>query len=94
MERKYIKCKTCNNFHWSDHKCDPAFTIEYENGDQVIHAYDFEEAAEKFAEEYNIYSEYWLMDNEMQIKVTDSDGESKNFIIGAEQSIEYWSKEI
>lgn len=84
----------CDHFHWSDKKCPPIFTIEYEDGDRKVHGNDFEEAAEKFAEEYNIYSEYWLMDNEMQIKVTDSEGESKNFIIGAEQSINYWSKEV
>lgn len=94
MERKYVSCKMCDHFHWSDKKCPPIFTIEYEDGDRKVHGNDFEEAAEKFAEEYNIYSEYWLMDNEMQIKVTDSEGESKNFIIGAEQSINYWSKEV
>lgn len=98
MERKYIKCKECDNFHWSDAKCDPIFEIEFEDemGEwtRKIHAYDFEEAAEKFAEKYNEENEYYLMDNEIKIKVIDSYGIEKNFIIGAEQSVNYWSKEI
>ena len=94
MERKYIKCKVCDHFHWSDSKCPPVFIIEYEDGDKKVHGDDFQEASEKFAEWYNLYSEYWLMDNEMKIKVIDSNGVEKNFIIGAEQSVEYWSKEV
>jgi len=94
MERKYISCKVCDHFHWSDSKCPPIFTIEYEDGNHKVYANDFECAAEKFAEWYNVRIDYWLMDNEMQIKVIDLDGVEKNFIVGAEQSVEYWSKEI
>lgn len=94
MERKYISCKVCGDLHWSDNGCPPIFTIEYEYGDHKVYAYDFEGAAEKFAEWYNPRCDYWLMDNEMEIKVIDSNGVEKNFIIGAEQSVEYWSKEI
>jgi len=96
MESKYIKCKECDNFHWSDSKCDPIFIIKegYYGIDSEIHAYDFEEAAEKFAEKYNEENDWCLMNNEAEIKVTDSKGESKTFKIGAEQSVNYWSKEI
>lgn len=94
MDRKHIKCKVCNEFHWSDQKCDPIFTIEYEYGNHNVYAWDSEDAAEKFAELYNESHEYWLMDNEMKIKVIDSNGVEKKFIIGAEQSVEYWCKEV
>lgn len=70
------------------------FVIEYEDGDHNLNAYDFDIAAEMFAEWHNARHDYWLTGNEMQIKVTNSKGESKNFMIGAEQSITYWSKEI
>lgn len=93
-DREYKKCKECNNFHWSDQKCDPIFTIEYEEGDHNLNAYDFEEAAEKFAEYYNESHDYPLFDQEIEIKVINSEGESKTFKIGAEQSVNYWSKEI
>lgn len=94
MERKYISCKVCDHFHWTDKKCPPIFTIEYEDGDRKVHGNDFEEAAEKFAENYNERHDYCLMNQQIEIKVTNSKGIEKKFIIGAEQSIEYWSKEI
>lgn len=70
------------------------FIIEYEDGYHNVNAYDFEEAAEKFAEWHNERYDYWLTGNEIEIKVINSKGIEKNFIIGAEQSINYWSKEI
>jgi hypothetical protein len=94
IERKYIKCKTCNDWHWSDKLCNPVFTIEYEEGEKEIYAFDHEEASEKFAEYYNETHDYDLMDQEIEIKVIDSKGVEKNFKIGAEQSVNYWSKEI
>ena len=77
------------------HKCEPIFYFKHESwGDefQEIRAFDFSEAAEKFAKLYNEDGDYSLMDNEEEVIISDGK-EEKTFIVSAEQSIDYYANE-
>jgi hypothetical protein len=56
------KCKTCSSYGWlGSHKCDPVWEARiYGDGDDwyEVHASDAEDAAARFAEEYDQGGDY------------------------------------
>lgn len=91
-------CKTCGKPDWGDgkHKCPPIFYFKHPDwGDefQKIRAWDFEEAARKFAARYNEDGDYALMNNFEEVIISDGATEKK-FEVTAEPDIHYSVKEI
>jgi hypothetical protein len=77
------RCSICNEWMFTSlaHHCPPAFTCEpigdYAGygGDAPVHALDAEEAARKFADQWDADMEYPLMRGaELVLKVTDLSG--------------------
>lgn len=95
--RNYIKCESCNTYHWSDGICADGYLVYYEyySGDEphTINAWSFDDAACQYAEYYDVNSDYSLMNETIEIKIIHK-GEVKNFRIGAELDIHYTSDEI
>jgi len=60
----------------------------------AVKAYNFESAAEQYAEDFNIDGDYTLLDSKETIQVIDACGVEKWFCISAESSIDYYSTEI
>lgn len=94
---KYKLCKICGELGWEgEHKCNPIYTVYDEDyaGDEGIevHAYNFENAAEKYAIDRN--DDHYLMDNAITIRIVSPDGVEKEAEIWAEPSIEYHCKII
>lgn len=88
------KCKICKEYHWTNEKCNPIFYFKHEDwGDefQEIRAFNYEDAAEKFAKEYNV--DYELVDNETEVIISDGNIE-KRFVVSSKLSIDYNVKEI
>lgn len=89
-------CKKCGDHYWSDDGCKCSmFYFKHEDwGDepQEIHAKDFKDAALKFATNYNEDGDYNLMNNEMDVVISDGNTE-KTFKVSAEASIEYYAEE-
>ena len=89
-----VQCKICHEykFSWKEHKCNPIFEILHEdyNGDEWMEqrGFDFEDAAKKYAEDYNTEGD--LMNDEIDIKVKNPETqEIKTITIGAEPDIFY-----
>jgi len=93
----FYKCPICNQYDFPDtHKCPPIYYFKHPHwGDefQKIHASSFENAAEEFAKIYNEDGDYYLMDNE-EIVIISNGKIEKTFKVSARQSIEYDIKEI
>lgn len=93
---KYQRCDNCKDWHWTNRDCDPIYLVYYEEdlGDEPfkVRASDHEDAALKFAEQYNTQSDYVLMDDTIDVKV-EKDGVIKFFTVGAETTINYISQE-
>ena len=56
MESKFERCDICHEYHYSDKECNPIFYYKHSSccdKFQEIRAFDFEDAAEKFAITYN-----------------------------------------
>lgn len=93
------ECPICKEYYFAEkHHCPPFFYYKHEDyGDnfQEIRAYNFEDAAERFATLYNEDDgEYCLMGNDDGEEVIISDGKiEKTFTVFAEQSIAYSVKE-
>lgn len=94
----FIKCKTCERYHYDDKSCGDKFMVFHEDylGDEgkKIYALDAEEAAERYGEYYNSNGDYSLMNKEITVDVIDESGERKRFKVGAEPSIHYSTEEI
>jgi hypothetical protein len=92
---EFNRCSLCKEFHWDNQKCNPIYYFKHEDwGDdfQEIRASSFEDAAEKFAIKYNTNGDYNLMDNTIEVIISDGKTEKK-FDVSAEPSINYHVKE-
>jgi hypothetical protein len=97
MIRDYTKCENCNDYHWDNEKCDPVYLVNYPDymGDEKmeIRASSFEDAAQNYAEHYNVNNEYDLMDKEIEISI-ERDGIIKHFSVSAQPDVNYSYSEI
>lgn len=96
----YKHCSNCEDWHFSNERCAPAFFISHEDylGDEEkkVSAHSHESAAEKYAVYYNEDGDYSMMNGgDIQISVRCGDtNEVKKFNVSAEPAIQYSSKEI
>jgi hypothetical protein len=92
MDRKFNKCDTCKEWHWTNEPCLPEFKVFHEDhlGDdhKAVRAIDGEEAALAYAAYYNTSCGYCLMNEEIEIFV-EEDGEKVKYLIGADPGISY-----
>lgn len=92
-------CKTCGGFVLDGypHKCPPAYKVFHEEymGDESkpVCANSAEEAAERYAEQYD-NGDYGLLNGEeIEVIVEDIDGERKTFICGGRTDPVYFATE-
>lgn len=93
---EYEKCLICKEYHWTDKPCNPIYYFKHEDwGDdfQKIRAYDFEDAAKKFGIKYNEYGDYALMNDSVEVIISDGNTEKK-FNVSAEPVINYHVEEV
>lgn len=96
MEKKYEYCIVCKTYHWTDENCPLIFYFKHENwGDefQEITAYSFCDAAEEFAKLYNENGGYPLMDDNVDVIISNRKIEKK-YNVSAEPDIHYSITEI
>ena len=100
-ERHFEKCFVCNEYHWSDEECAPLFLVEHVDKGYVgedkceVRAHSMQEAAEKYAEEYDSDDHSLLASDETErIRVFDDHGNSRQFDISAEAAINYYADEM
>ena len=89
------KCPKCGFHHWDHVRCLDTFEFQHENwGDefQVIGAYNFEDAAERFAKKYD-EDDHPLLEGSAVVLIRHA-GETKAFRVSAEPSIDYSYDEI
>lgn len=90
-------CNECSKYHWNNEKCYPKYKVFYEEymGDEpiLVAACNHEDAALKFAEDYNTSNDYCLMNDNIEIKV-EFENVIKYFKIGAEPDVHYSSEEL
>jgi hypothetical protein len=97
-------CRVCGRMKFSGHICPPAFACRFadlkNHGDEWtvnIRAGDAETAAEKFAEEYDIYNEYSILTQgdrcEEIVEVRDHDGVITRWSIHGESIPHYYAEE-
>ena len=95
--KKFEKCSICHEWHWIGSECEPEYLVYYEEymGDEPkkIRATDHEDAAQNFAEYYNIQNDYCLMNETIEVKV-EKDGVVRYFRVSAEPDVHYSSSEI
>ena len=93
----FARCDTCGEYGWTDeHKCSPFFYFTHENwGDepQKIMAKDFDQAAMRFAALYNEDGDYALMNDSIEVIISDG-GTEKKYMVSAEPDIYYRADEI
>lgn len=93
-----IKCDKCHDWHRLDEPCEPVFEVYFEDylGEKpkIIHAYNHEDAALKFAEYYDSRHDHCLIYESIDVKVVDGAGVAKFFGVSAEPYINYTSMEI
>ena len=92
----FDRCKICGEYDFLDkHKCPPIYYYKHDDwGDefQKIRAWSFSGAAIAFAKLYNENGDYALMND--TIEVTISDGKiEKQFLVSAEPDIHYSADE-
>ena len=91
----YKFCKECKCFHYTDRECPPIYSVfnpDYSDKTPV-HANSHYDAALKYAEDYNVNSDYCLMSETVEITV-EKDGVKKVFKISAEPSVDYSANEV
>lgn len=91
----FEKCSICGEYDFLDkHKCPPIFYFKHEDwgeGFQIIRAWSYSDAANKFAKLYN--EDYALMDNTIEVLISDGVTEKK-YRVSAEPDILYSDEEI
>jgi len=95
-------CKTCSKYMSfpEHHKCPPTFEVfiaDYHDDDDgmTVNAYDAEEAAEKAVEEYDSDGDYSCINGEeVTVRVQDSNGLVKRFVVTAEARPVYYASEV
>ena len=95
--REYQKCSICGEWHWTTSECLPIYEVYYRpyNDDEPTHirANNHEEAALKFTEKYNNWSENILVETNESIPVkVVKDGVTKYYDVRAELQVEYYSR--
>lgn len=92
MDKKFERCGTCKEYHWTDQNCLPEWKVFHEDnlGDEykLMRAGNAEDAALAYASYYNTTSDYCLMNDEIEIFVYEN-GEKVKFVVGAEPDINY-----
>ncbi len=91
-------CKICGElkFDWKDHNCPLIFYFKHEDwGEefQEIRAWSFSDASARFAEMYNEEGDYTLMNNTVEVLISDGQ-EEKKFKVSANTEICYSSEEV
>lgn len=94
----YNKCDKCGVLHWDYEKCADEYTVFHDDyldecGEKV-HGYSFEDAAERYAKDYDEDDHPLLDGDPVEIEIEDKDGLRKRFRISAEPSIDYYVDEI
>ncbi|MDR1459229.1 MAG: hypothetical protein LBI60_03340 [Bacteroidales bacterium] len=93
----YKLCEKCGIWHWKEEKCPPEYTVYHDDYldeyGMKIHGYGFEDAAERYAIEYN-RDDCGLIDREIEVEIEDGGGLRKKFRLGAAPSVEYYVNEI
>lgn len=93
----YVKCRTCGHWGFADkHACPPIweariFETKWQNDWTEVYATDAEDAAERFAEEYDQGGDYTIIRDgnaEIEVRRQGSD-EAAIFDISAESVPEY-----
>lgn len=91
----YGKCQRCGNYGFKDrHACPPPFQVRHESADEedwrTFYALDAEQAATKWAENYDGYGDYTIAGGtEETVEVKSPDGTVKKYKVAAEQVTEY-----
>lgn len=92
----FEKCNICREYAFLPHKCPPIYFFKHPSwGDKFeeIRAWDFKDAARKFAKLYNEDGDYTLMDKTEEVIISDGK-EEKKFKVSVEQTIDYMVKEM
>lgn len=88
----YKRCEKCSEQHWTNIDCEPEYRVsmqDYDPDDYTsVRAVSFEDAAQKYAIDYNEDGDYDLMGETRDIKVQKEE-ETKYFNIGAEPDVNY-----
>ena len=92
------KCTDCGGYKydWREHHCAPIYYFKHEDyGEefQEIRAYSFDDAAENFAKQYNEDGDYSLMNNSIDVIISDGKTEKK-YTVSAEPDIHYSVDEV
>lgn len=95
------QCTKCQGWIFFDsHKCPPAFEVRqvYPSGDvddwRTFYALDAEQAAEKWAERYDSYGDYTIVQGSpATVDVQDSEGKATRFIVHGESVPSYSAHE-
>lgn len=96
----YRRCPVCDTFAWMDrHVCPSVWMCRLEGNDNdwsTIYALDPEDAAERFAEQYDSGGEYTIVrEGEARVEVQLQDRETiKLFEVTAESVPQYSAREI
>jgi len=93
--RNFDNCPKCKEYvYLSRHSCELFYFKHEDWGDefQEIYAFDMDDAAEKFAILYNEGGYYPLMDNEIDVLISDGQTET-TYTVSAEPDISYHVQE-
>ena len=98
----FDSCPICGKYDFTDkHKCRPKWEVNIpdyhgeDDWDNIVYAYDEEDAAKDMAERYNSNGDYALMDGDEITVLVRKPGETevKTFICSAEPDIIYYATE-
>lgn len=93
LENQMAFCDKCSDYKYGDKPCAcKKFVIEHEDEPYERYATDFQSAAIKWAKYWN-QDDGSLINEEEDIEVTDENGETKIFTVGAEPDVYYSANE-
>ena len=97
-ETHYHKCPDCKEWHWSNRECLPEYMVshsEYLGEDrEPIRAMGFEEAAEKYAEEFDSYNDNEMAQGGTVTVEIERGGITKKFRLFGEFTTIYSAREV
>jgi hypothetical protein len=108
MSKKFDKCATCGDFHWTDQSCCPRYLVWVAgwHGDDDIATADIQEAAPvyavnpehaatRYAATYDIKNDYCVVGgDELQMVVWCPDGDKLTFCVRGKMVCSYDAEEI
>ena len=96
------RCPTCKGWiFFAKHTCPPSFEVrnlddkDDESAFNVVYARDEEEAAEKWADDYDSYGDYTIVGgSSVKVEVRHRNGESKFYEVSGESVPRYTASEL